>query len=134
MLKSMTFRWKIWVACFAVLVNALAPSISHAIAASRGEPGLEICRSGDSLGKPVSPALLAAIASAALEQDPSAMDAAMADCGYCLSHAGSYLILPDAPFRMALLEGHALRPFLFYHAPAPLPLLTAAPPRGPPAA
>ena len=128
-------RWQIWIACFAILMNALAPSISHALAGARGEPGWEICRSAASLrsNKPVSPVLLAAIAKASLERGTTRADAAMADCGYCLPHAGSDLLLPGAFSGVAILGGHALRPFLFYHAPAPLLMLTAAPPRGPPA-
>ena len=35
----------LWIACFAILLNALAPSVSHAIAFSRGVPATwEICR------------------------------------------------------------------------------------------
>lgn len=133
--KSIKWRLRIWIACFAMLVNALAPSVSHALAASRGETAWEICRSTDGArAKPVSRELLAAIAAAALEDSATRIDAAMSDCGYCLPHAGSYLLLPDAAPELAVLGGHEVRPFLFYHAPQPLLMLSAAPPRGPPAA
>jgi hypothetical protein len=57
----------------------------------------------------------------------------MADCGYCVPHGGSVALMPPAAAGLGLLGGHALRPFLFYHAPHPLLALSAAPPRGPPA-
>lgn len=118
-MKKISAQWRmhVWIAIFAVLMNALAPSISHAMAWSSGAPSAwDICRAD---GKP-----------AATQKQPAA---GMDHCGYCLPHAGSYAIAPGAAAGVVLPGGHALRPFLFYHAPRPLLALSAAPPRGPPA-
>ncbi len=106
---------KIWIACFAILMNALAPSISHALAASRGAAaGPDICRADTGQGIP-------------------SKLAAMDHCGYCLPHGGSEGLMAHAITGLGLFSGHELRPFLFYRAPQPLLALSAAPPRGPPA-
>lgn len=136
--------WTIWMACFAILLNALAPTISHAMAlrdASRVPATWEICRAPGStvhsdgkhyllgVGKfkqDITPAL------ALKHADHESMS--MADCAYCLPHAGSFAMLPAVPAATGLIAGRALRPYLFYHAPRPLLALSAAPPRGPPAA
>jgi hypothetical protein len=118
--KSTSWRWTLWIACFAMLMNALAPSISHAMAASQNVPATwEIC-SVDS--PPVAKHMTTHQADA------------MADCGYCLPHGGSFALMPSTISGLGLMGGHALRPFLFYRAPQPLLALTAAPPRGPPLA
>ena len=114
MTSSRRWRWQIWIACFAILLNALAPSISHALAAPT-PAGADICSNGKL--KPGTPSTLAP----------------MADCAFCLPHAGSELLAPPTAPAVLALEGHALRPYLFYHAPRPLLALSAAPPRGPPA-
>lgn len=99
-----------------MLMNALAPSISHAMAAKQSVPATwEICTVDG-----------AATTHATHQAD------AMADCGYCLPHGGSFALMPSPITGLGLIGGHALRPFLFYHAPRPLLALTAAPPRGPP--
>ena len=106
---------QVWIAVFAILMNALAPSISHAVAYASGAPSLsDICRADTAGGK--------------AGQQAATMD----HCGYCLPHAGSYAITPADITGLGLVGGHALRPFLFYRAPAPLLALSAAPPRGPP--
>lgn len=124
MLKRLIkWRLQIWIACFAILMNALAPSISHALAAAGAMPAVvEICT--------VEGRVAAVLDDAA----PLSGMSAMADCAYCLPHGGSDLLTPPAPTALGLSGGHALRPFLFYRAPTPLLVLSAAPPRGPPAA
>ena len=130
---STSWRWTIWIACFAVLMNALAPSISHAMASTGGVPATwEICRGGSDMASvPGHPELVTVGALAKKVTEKSS--AAMADCGYCLPHGGSVALMPSTITGLGLMGGHALRPFLFYRAPQPLLALTAAPPRGPPA-
>ena len=129
-MKSTKWRLQIWIACFAILMNVLAPSISHAVAAARaGSPGADICFT-DANAR-TAPAI-EAIAFVADQLDHSEAGM-MRDCGYCLPHAGSYSLMPNQVTGLAILGGHELRPFLFYRAPQPLLALTAAPPRGPPA-
>ena len=128
--KSTSWRWTIWIACFAVLMNALAPSISHAM--KTGVPATwEICRGG--AGAAMSAAGNADLVVVGMTKASQDSAAAMADCGYCLPHGGSVALLPSTITGLGLMGGHAQRPFLFYHAPQPLLALTAAPPRGPPA-
>jgi hypothetical protein len=134
--KSATRPLYIWIACLALLMNALAPSISHALATVRGAAATwEICRTnGPSVSAAGQADLVVAGASAALAKKvaPSKADT-MADCGYCLPHGGSYGLMPTAMTGLGLFGAHQLRPFLFYRAPQPLLALAAAPPRGPPA-
>jgi hypothetical protein len=132
-LNSTSWRWTIWIACFAVLMNALAPSISHAMAAAtRGVPATwEICRTDGAMATPGQPDLVVVGALAKKANEASFAD--MDDCGYCLPHSGSFALMPSTITGLGLMGGHALRPFLFYRAPQPLLALSAAPPRGPPA-
>jgi len=138
--------WTIWMACFAILLNALAPTISHAMTlasrdATRAPATWEICRApGSTVQTDGSHRLLAVgkfnkeftPALALKKADHESMS--MADCAYCLPHAGSVAILPPSFDLPGLAAGQALRPYLFHHAPRPLLALSAAPPRGPPAA
>jgi hypothetical protein len=139
--NSIRKRLYIWIACFAVLMNALAPAISHALAGVRGGvPTWEICRA-DALAEavPGHPELLVVGNNATLVKkitgatERTAMGF-MEHCAYCLPHAGAFALLPTAVSGLGIFGGHALRPFLFYRAPQPLPALSAAAPRGPPAA
>ena len=119
-----------WIACFAILMNALAPSISHAMAALSGDPATwEICRT-DTAAAPGQPDLVVVGLGAIKSKSQLGK---MEHCGYCLPHAGSYTLLPTAITGLGIFGGHELRPFLFYRAPRPLLALSAAAPRGPPA-
>jgi hypothetical protein len=106
----------IWIACLAILVNALAPSISHAVAFIQDQPSAwRICR----------------VDGAAGQQKPAKM--AMDDCAYCAPHAGSFGLPPAAAADHVDFSAPARHPFLFHRAPTPLSVWTAARPRGPPA-
>jgi hypothetical protein len=134
--KSTTRRLYIWIACFAILMNALAPSVSHALTSVRGNAATwEICRSDASaVSIQGQPDLVAVGASVSLAKKFAQSEmGAMQDCAYCLPHAGSYSLMPAAITGLGIFGGHELRPFLFYRAPQPLLALSAAPPRGPPA-
>jgi hypothetical protein len=115
-----------WLALFAVLLNALAPTVSHALAASRPVIPVDVC-SVDG-GAP-----FAAAAALLMQDDEHAGMGPFDDCGYCLAHAGSDGLPPPAHAPLALGHGTEPRPFLFHHAPRPLPAWLAAVPRGPPA-
>lgn len=108
------FRAYVWIALFAILMNALAPAVSHAM--SRDDAvGADVCSAGK-LAK----------------QDAPAGKTAMQDCGYCASHGGSFGLAP-AENTLPRPAAARLQPYLFYHSPRPLLALSAAPPRGPPA-
>ena len=111
----------IWIACFAILMNALAPSISHAVAYANGEPSAwDICRADNKA--PLKPGTPGA---------PAKMS--MTDCDYCVSHAGSFGLPPSFDSSLGHFGAQPSHPFLFYRSPAPLAAWSAARPRGPPA-
>jgi hypothetical protein len=117
-------------AIFAVLLNALAPAMSHALAASRPALPIDVCSTHGGKALAVAAALL-------VQQEEGVQGHAhgglSGDCGHCLAHAGGHGSPP--PSALAPPAGQAVdeRPYLFYHAPRPLPLLTSSRPRGPPA-
>jgi len=140
---STSWRWTIWIACFAVLMNALAPSISHAMATMGGVPATwEICRAGagaadsaSAMATPGQPELVVVdtVSKKVARTATETSIGAQADCSYCLPHAGNVALTSSTSTGAGLMGGRALRPFLFYHAPQPLLALSAAAPRGPPA-
>lgn len=135
-----------WLACCAILLNALAPAVSHALAASQAQRhSWEIClNDGTRLAGfgELDEATFVALTdrtnpmpSASAAFSAHGMDDAMsmADCGYCLPHAGSTGLPPPAGFMLPAAAGGAPRPYLYYHAPRPLQAWASAQPRGPPA-
>jgi hypothetical protein len=128
MTKSM-HRLTVWIASFAILLAALAPSISHAVAAAQGVPNgwMEICTvEGAKLvqiadGQPAKPA-------------PGNKAAHLEHCPFCLNHAVSPGLLSVFDFTIPVVESSAVLPLLFYQASHPLFAWTAAQPRAPPVA
>jgi hypothetical protein len=127
MTKSM-HRLTIWIASFAILLAALAPSISHAVTAAQGSPNgwMEICTvAGAKLvqihdGQPA-------------KSNPGEKSTHFEHCPFCLNHAVSPSLLPTAEFTIPVIENSAVFPPLFYQASRPLFAWTAAQPRAPPA-
>jgi hypothetical protein len=115
-----------WLACLAILFNALIPSISHALAWQSGTPGqAEICT--------VEGTKVISLAAPHSGKAPAVPDLkAFQHCAYCLTHAGSSGLLPQAAAVPVFLDGHDLYPPLFYQAPQPLFSWIAANPRAPP--
>ncbi|MES2114633.1 MAG: DUF2946 family protein [Pseudomonadota bacterium] len=130
----MTRRFAAWIAILAILLAAFAPSISHARAAARGAAWAEVCSTdgarmvlidaGQDGGQPPGQA------SGGAGIDTSHLD----HCPFCATHGGAPLALPGAEMTLPAFSGQVARPFLFYHAPRPLPIWTAAQPRAPPSA
>lgn len=116
-----------WIASFAILLAALAPSISHAVAAAKNVPNgwTEICTvAGAKLVKlgdtpPAKPA-------------PTHKMSHFEHCPFCLSHAVNLGMPPEAAMAIPLFDGTHLVPPLFYHAPRPLFAWAVAQPRAPP--
>lgn len=123
MAKQQTLR--IWIAMLAILFSALAPSISHALAAANGAGDkMEVCTSnGYKLVKgPDSDNSKA----------PTLAKDSMKHCAFCTTHGGSYA-LTDAPsVPLALDAGRDMYPPLFYTATHSLHAWSAASPRAPP--
>lgn len=112
-LKRQTLH--IWIAMLAVLFAALAPTVSHALAATTTGALAEMC----SVGGPTKKA-------------PTNVMHGMEHCPYCAMHGGD-AALPPAMSGFAVIGGHDFYPPLFYTAPQPLHTWLAASPRGPPA-
>ena len=136
MKSSTRLRW-IWIACFAILMNALAPAISHAV---NGKPRTwEICLNDGTRLSGVGEldyATFLAVTDRSKPQQPAAqqMDGMdMEDCSYCLPHAGWFGLPPAGVALPLALDGAELRPILFYQSPQPLAVWSASNPRGPPA-
>lgn len=115
-----------WLAILAVLFAAIAPSISHALAA----PAVSI---------PSSLLMQICTVDGVMEAGPEVkkpgMDPvvhAFEHCPYCSTHAGSFALLPGAALNFAVGGGHAVFPPLYYRAPAPLYLWSSGNPRAPP--
>ena len=124
-----TRRIAAWAACLAILMSALAPSVSHALASARGVniAWMEVCSvAGTRLVK----------AEIGIEKadDPAQHDAsAQANhCPFCSTHAASFALPPPASPLFHLDSSIRLRPPLFYQSPRPLPIWTQAQSRAPP--
>lgn len=118
-----------WLACLAILLNALAPSISHALDSFNGRSAawVEICSLDGTR-----------FVTVAADQAPSSGDQPQAKvaqhCPFCASHAGNFALPAPSLAALAADPGTTIAPFLFYRAPQPLFAWAAANPRAPPAA
>ena len=126
-MKKLTRRLAAWVACFAMLFAALAPSVSHALSISRGATWAEICSVGGSKFVKVSADKGELPGSAT--QDSTHLE----HCPFCATHATSVALPPSTGFTFLLIEVQETRPFLFFQSPHPLPIWTVAQSRAPPA-
>lgn len=113
----------IWIALLAVLFSALAPSISHALAAA-GADTVEVCT--------VSGYKVVKLAPGDGGKAPPSARRGMEHCAFCATHGGADAI-PTAPAAALLAEaGRDIYPSLFYAAPLPLHAWSAAHARAPP--
>lgn len=122
-------RCAAWIACLAILLAALAPSISHAIAAKRASIAAqhEICATAET-------AETAATDHAGHAQGyeaPAEHTVHTEHCPFCLTNAFSFA-LPPATFDFALPAGTQLIPALFHASSRPLFAWTPAQARAPP--
>ena len=114
-----------WIAVVAILMAALAPSISHALSAKNGASLIEVCT---------------ALGAKWVQPDGSSKDQAPASggvhpfehCPYCSVHANAVGI-PAAPVVPALaISSSDLLPTAFLAAPHTLYAWVSAQPRAPP--
>ncbi|NVE00555.1 DUF2946 domain-containing protein [Massilia sp. BJB1822] len=134
------WRRALWLSCFAILLNALAPSISHALSLCKGKQrSWEICLNDGrrlSGNGELDYATFQALTDRSKPQKQTPVQTekmAMEDCGYCLTHAASFAPPPAERPMLAELDGNRLLPFMLYRAPVPLQGWRASIPRGPPA-
>ncbi|MDB5805399.1 MAG: hypothetical protein JWN73_2721 [Betaproteobacteria bacterium] len=124
-LQTRTRRFAAWLATFAILLAALAPAVSHAMAAVRGGASwVEVCTA-------TGPALVKVAGEQAPVKDsaPSHFD----HCPFCFTHTGA-AGLPPAVAAVPVVTGATALPELFLRAPRPLFAWAAAQARAPPAA
>jgi hypothetical protein len=123
-----TQRLTAWIACFAILLAALAPTISHALAAGgKTNAWLEICSTTANK--------LIQVADSQNPEKPSIpIEKSMhfEHCPFCSTHAGSLGLPPPSLSGFAVIANSPSLPILFYHAPRPLFMWAAAQSRAPP--
>lgn len=97
-------RWA-WLACFAILVNALAPAISHAVASlkSNKQDVVEVCTAYG--------VVLVAVGDGAADRNPRGHSLpAGAACPYCVTHAGSFALPFGSSSLAVTLSPGTIRP------------------------
>jgi len=124
-----THRFASWIACFAILMASLAPSISHAVAAAKSVPNawMEICT--------VTGSKMVMVDADQNSQTPAPVEKTMhfEHCPFCLNHAVQAGMPPAADFVMPVISGDHVLPSLFYQSSRPLFAWAVAQPRAPPA-
>jgi hypothetical protein len=129
-MHTLTRRCAAWIACFAILLAALAPSISQAIANAKQQSGsgwAEICSVAGIRFVQVDDST-----SDGGKSDGKAMQ--MEHCAFCSTHAGSVGLPPTTPvLLLPVASGTAIFPALYYQSPAPLFIWSTAQSRAPPA-
>ncbi|WP_420475484.1 DUF2946 domain-containing protein [Noviherbaspirillum sp. ST9] len=118
-----------WIACCAVLLAALAPTVSRMLAAACNPPSyqLDICATPHTLS--------------AADEDhtahhssaPAKKELHLDHCPFCLTHAGSFGLVPTGGLILPDASSVALLPPLFYQSPHPLFVWATPPSRAPPA-
>jgi hypothetical protein len=127
----------VWIACLAILFNAFAPLVSHAMEAAASTTSaptamsMEICTA---LGMTTMPLALALAPDGQGDHDAGKPHKAMNHCGYCVSHAASHGLPPAPAIGFAAAQGRDVYPPLYYHSPRPLFPWSLAQSRAPPSA
>ncbi|MFT5643621.1 MAG: hypothetical protein ACI83P_001168 [Janthinobacterium sp.] len=134
-------RLQIWIACCAILLNALAPSIAHALSAQAGRTNAMVICSVNGTKWLATGVSTGAASDGAFTDESAAGDVAPSDsplhhlehCPFCLTHAGNFALPASSLAPAAIRGGHDLFSALFYDAPAALFSWSSTRPRGPPA-
>jgi hypothetical protein len=128
MSKSM-HRVAIWIACCAILLSSLAPSISHAIAAAKGVPDgwTEICTVG---GAKLVKLDSGAPASKLPARDEKATH--FEHCPFCLHQTAGLAPLPALAVSLPVLPDAQPHPALLHQTAPPKFSWAVAQPRAPP--
>ncbi|WP_402720297.1 DUF2946 domain-containing protein [Janthinobacterium rivuli] len=128
-----TRRFAAWIACFAILLAALAPSISQAVANAKQESGsgwAEIC----SVAGIRFVQLVQADDDGPADGKSGGKAMQMEHCAFCSTHAGSVGLPPTSPvLPLPVASGTAIFPALYYQSPSPLFIWSTAQSRAPPA-
>lgn len=119
----------IWIAALAILFSTIAPTISHAMAATSAgaaDEEVQVCSMEGMKTVAIAPG-------PAGKSDPHRFDHFLEHCPYCALHTGPALLPPLVQPAFAAPLARAFYPPLFYQSVAPLFAWTPARPRGPPA-
>jgi hypothetical protein len=116
---------QIWIAMLAILFSALAPTVSHALAAADVSAiPLEICTAnGYKVLK---------IPGSDSSKAPATTKHGMEHCAFCASHGSTFALTTSSSSIFAIDSGRDIYPPLFYAAPHTLQAWSAANPRAPP--
>jgi hypothetical protein len=128
-------RLHVWLACLAILMNVLAPSISQAISQAKQSPATHLPASSMDICS--IDGAHSAMAAADQPQTPADSPAnphahASSHCPFCSSHGGNVALPSSAMPVLFASAGAAILPVLFYRAPRPLFAWATAHPRAPP--
>jgi hypothetical protein len=134
-MHTLTRHWRMrariaWIACLAILFNAFAPLVSHAMEAAAPTPpvmAIEVCTAMGMASMPLALAGSGDATSGKLHKN-------MNHCGYCVAHAAAHGLPPPPAVAFAPAAGRDAYPPLYYHAPRPLFPWSLAQPRAPPLA
>jgi hypothetical protein len=122
--KALKRKLTAWIAMFAILLASLAPSISHAISAAKGELWMEICT--------VEGVKFIKFGGGSPETPPVKKTTGLEHCPFCSTHGGAVGVLPSSEFAIPKLDAPATMPSLFYQSPRPLAIWASAQSRAPP--
>lgn len=122
------FRQIAWIASFAILVNVLAPGISHALVAAGALPAdtIEICT-------PSGIERLSALAADSDSDGGGTLAPVAAACAYCMVHAASFGLTPTCAEQVILPPQAAPPASMLFATPTPARAWVVHSPRAPPA-
>lgn len=107
---------------FAILLAALAPSVSHALAAAKGGTWTEICS--------VTGVKLVKAGQGAPDHGKHA--AGFEHCPFCSAHGNSPTLPSSTELILGATDGRVSHPSLFYQSPRPLFVWASLQSRAPP--
>lgn len=117
----------------AILLSAMAPTLSYAMPDQQNNVFAEICSaSGHAYSSPSPRADALTFAQDSKSNGGHSKSMGTQHCPYCLNHANAYGMPVQREFFVAPLDLSYCLPSLYYHAPAPLFVWASASPRAPP--
>ena len=125
LIKAKRQALQVWIAILAILLSALAPTVSHALANAEGSVvTMEICTAnGYQVVK---------VSASGNDKAPTSSKHGMEHCAYCTTGGSSPAIMGSSPAVLAVVAGRDVYPPLFYAAPHALHVWSSASPRAPP--
>jgi hypothetical protein len=128
LMNRVTRRFTAWIACFAILLASLAPSISHALEAAKapGSYWMEICSTAGLKFIEVDSGKTSDSSS------PAKHGLHFENCPFCKIHADSIVLPPASVLAPLVVSSSFPLPSLFYQSPRPLFVWASPQSRAPP--